>query len=91
MSSAYYPESQGALDGFHQTLKTMLRTYCVETEKDWVEGLPLLMFAVRETVQQSTGFSPAELDFGHNVSGPLKMLKEQLLSSNHRPHLFLSI
>ena len=28
ISSAYYPESQGALERFHQTLKNMMRTYC---------------------------------------------------------------
>ena len=28
-SSAYHPESQGALEGFHQTLKTMIRMYCI--------------------------------------------------------------
>lgn len=80
MSSAYHPESQGALERFHQTLKTMLRTFCVSTGKDWVEGLPLLLFAVRETVQESLGFSPSELVFGHTVRGPLKLLQKQLLS-----------
>ena len=29
-SSAYHPESQGALERFHQTLKTMIRMYCTE-------------------------------------------------------------
>ncbi len=50
MSSAYHPEAQGALERFHQTLKYMLRAFCVETDKDWVDGLPLLMFAIRESV-----------------------------------------
>ena len=36
-SSAYHPESQGALERFHQTLKNMLRTYCMEQEKEWDE------------------------------------------------------
>ena len=27
-SSAYRPQSQGALERFHQTLKNMIRTYC---------------------------------------------------------------
>lgn len=80
VSSAYHPESQGALERFHQTLKTMLRTYCVDSEKEWDEGLPLLLFSVRETVQESLGFSPAELVFGHTVRGPLKLLKETWLS-----------
>ncbi len=54
MSSAYHPESQGAVERFHQTLKSLLRTFCIETGKEWVDGLPLLMFAVRESVQDVT-------------------------------------
>ena len=75
-SSAYHPESQGALERFHQTLKNMIRSYCFDTEKDWDEGIHLLLFAVRESVQESLGFSPFELVFGHTVRGPLKLLKK---------------
>ena len=75
-SSAYHPESQGALERFHQTLKTMIKTYCLEHAKDWDEGVHLLLFAAREAVQESLGFSPFELVFGHSVRGPLKLLKE---------------
>lgn len=81
----YHPESQGAVERFHQTLKTLLRTFCIETGKDWVDGLPLLMFAVRESVQESLGFSPAELVFAHTVRGPLKLLKEQLIGKDSAP------
>ena len=58
ISSAYHPQSQGALERFHQTLKSLLRSYCVELESDWEEGLPWLLLAIREVVQESTGFSP---------------------------------
>ena len=44
-SSAYHPESQGALERFHQTLKTMIKMYCIENSKDWDEGVHLLLFA----------------------------------------------
>uniref|UniRef100_A0A3B3T130 Gypsy retrotransposon integrase-like protein 1 n=1 Tax=Paramormyrops kingsleyae TaxID=1676925 RepID=A0A3B3T130_9TELE len=80
VSSAYHPESQGALERFHQTFKNMLRTFCLDAGKEWDEGVPLLLFAIRDTVQESTGFSPAELVFGHTVRGPLKVLQEQWLS-----------
>uniref|UniRef100_A0A669F703 Gypsy retrotransposon integrase-like protein 1 n=1 Tax=Oreochromis niloticus TaxID=8128 RepID=A0A669F703_ORENI len=83
-SSPYHPESQGALERFHQTLKTMLRKYCLESGKDWEEGLPLLLFAVREATQESLGFSPADLVFGHTVRGPLRLLKEKWLSESHQ-------
>jgi transposase InsO family protein len=81
-SSAYHPESQGALERFHQTLKNMIRSYCLDTDKNWDEGIHLLLFAVRESVQESLGFSPFELVFGHTVRGPLKLLKEKLLSDD---------
>ncbi len=48
VSSPYHPESQRTLERFHQTLKTMIHVYCLQTGKDWVEGLPLLLIAARE-------------------------------------------
>ena len=77
-SSAYHPESQGALERFHQTLKNMIKIYCFDPGKDWDEGIHLLLFAIRESVQESLGFSSFELVFGHNVRGPLKLLKEKI-------------
>ena len=73
---------KGVLERFHSTLKNMIRTYCLDNEKDWDEGISLLLFAVRESVQESLGFSPFELVFGHSVRGPLKLLKENWLSEN---------
>ena len=84
-SSAHHPERQGALERFHQTLKNIIRSYCFDTEKDWDEGIHLLLFAVRESVQESLGVSPFELVFGHSVRGPLKLLKEKFLSNDETP------
>ena len=84
-SSAYHPESQGALERFHQTLKYMIRSYCFDTEKDWDEGIHLLLFAVRESVQEFLRFGPFELVFGHTVRGSLKLIKEKFLSQEDTP------
>ena len=84
VSSPYHPESQGALERYHQTLKTMIKTYCHDHEKDWDEGVPLLLFATREVIQESLGFSPFDLVFGHSVRGPLKLLKDQWLAAETR-------
>lgn len=86
-SSADPPESQGALERFYQTLKIMLRTYCLEFEKDWDEGVHLQMFAIREVVQESLGFSPSELIFAHTVRGPLKLLKDKWLCGGTEQNL----
>lgn len=76
-SSAYHAQSQGAFEQFHQTLKSLLRAYCVEMDRDWEEGLPWLLLAAREVTQESTGFSPNELVFGHTVCVPLTLLHDQ--------------
>ena len=79
-STAYHPQSQGALERFHQTLKSMLKKYCLENTKDWDEGVHFALFAAREAVQESLGFSPFELIFGHTVRGPMHLLKEKWLA-----------
>ena len=76
-STAYHPESQGAIERFHQTLKSLLRSYCTELGHDWEEGLPWLMLAAREVTQESIGFSPNDLVFGHTVRGPLAVLHSE--------------
>ena len=76
-SSAYHPENQGAIERFHQTLNNMLKTYCNKTGRDWDEGVHLLLFAARDSVQESLEFSPFKLVFGH-FQGPLKLYKEKL-------------
>lgn len=47
VSSPYHPESQGALERWHQTFKSMLRKYSFETGKNWDEGVPFVLFAAR--------------------------------------------
>ncbi|PIK47381.1 hypothetical protein BSL78_15768 [Apostichopus japonicus] len=81
-SSAYHPESQGALERYHQTLKNMLKTFCHESQMDWDKGIDFVVFATRETPNESTGFSPFELIYGHEVRGPLKLMKEKWLTDS---------
>ncbi|XP_076053551.1 uncharacterized protein LOC143032568 [Oratosquilla oratoria] len=82
MSSAYHPQSQGALERYHQTLKTMLRKWCLGNDTGCDQALPYLLSAVREVPNESLGISPFALVFGHEVRGPLKVLKECLLKGH---------
>lgn len=81
-SSAYHPKSQGALERFHHTHKTMLNTYCYKYEKDWDKEVHLVLFAAQEAFQESFGLSHFELVFCHTVRGPdpLKLVKEKWLT-----------
>ncbi len=61
---------------FNQTLVQMLRKFVHEVGTDWDQWLPYLMFAYREVPQASTGFSPFQLMYGHEVQGPLSLVRE---------------
>ena len=78
-SSAYHPQSQGAIERFHRSLKDMVRVYSNQFSSDWDVAMPFLMFAVRDTVNESTGFTPFQLVYSHEVRGPLSMMKERLV------------
>ncbi len=48
----------------------------MELDADWEEGLLWMLLAIREVIQESLGFSPNELVFGHVVRGPTAVLAE---------------
>lgn len=75
-TSPYHPQTDGLVERFNQTLKSMLRKAASDEGKDWDKLVPYLLFAYREVPQASTGFSPFELLYGRNVRGPLDVLKE---------------
>ena len=53
----------------------MLRKTAVKEGLDWDKMLPYILFAYREVPQASTGFSPFELLYGHQVRGPLDIIE----------------
>lgn len=75
-TTPYHPQTDGLTERFNQTLKQMLRKFVCDSGRDWDQWLPYLLFAYREVPQSSTGFSPFELLYGHEVRGPLALLQE---------------
>ena len=90
-STAYHPQTQGALECFHQMLKNMMKAYCTAERKDWDEGILLLLFAARESIEESLGFSPFKLVFGHLPRGPLKLLKECWLDDDSEKSVLMHV
>lgn len=75
-TSPYHPQTDGLVERFNKTLKSMLRKFVNDSGSDWDQWLPFLLFAYREVPQSSTGFSPFQLLYGHSVRGPLDVLRE---------------
>lgn len=75
----YHLQTDGLVERFNQTLKSMLRKFVSKSVSDWDQWLPYLLFAYREVSQVSTGFFPFQLFYGRQVRGSLDLLKEQWL------------
>ena len=82
-TTPYHPQTDGLVERFNKTLKSMLRRATCDVGKDWDKLLPYLLFAYREVPQSSTGFSPFELVYGRAVRGPLDVLRE-VWETDHR-------
>ena len=76
-TTPYHPQTDGLVERFNKTLKSMLKRVASEEGRDWDTLLPYILFAYREVPQATTGFSPFELVFGREVRGPLDILKEE--------------
>ena len=84
-TSPYHPQTDGLVERFNGTLKSMLKKFVSREQSDWDEYLPYLLFAYREVPQESTGFSPFELLYGRKVRGPLDVLKESWTGETTEP------
>ncbi|KAK7089232.1 hypothetical protein V1264_024235 [Littorina saxatilis] len=75
-SAVFHPAGNGLCERMNGTLKNMLKKMCIEQPKAWDTFISALLFAYRETPQESLGFSPFELLFGRTVRGPMQLLRQ---------------
>ena len=74
-TSAYHPETNGCLEGWHRILTPMI-SKCIKSKKDWVDQVKYALFAYRSAPHINTAFTPFELIYGMNLRGPLELLAD---------------
>lgn len=74
-TSGYHPETNGALERSHKTLKEYLRNYINKNLDDWNNYIPYALFMLNSTPSTSTGFTPFELMHGFKANLPLSVCK----------------
>ena len=75
-SSPYHPQTDGILEQFHSTVKSMLKKIMYKFNSQCDSVLPYILFAYQEVPSESTGFSPLELLFGKCDREPLYILRK---------------
>ena len=69
-STAYHPESQGLVERYNSTLKTMLSEVVNNRHSDWDRLCPFLQFAYNSSRHETTNISPNYLVFGRDIPLP---------------------
>ena len=75
-SSAFHPQTDGQTERTNRTLEEMLRHYVSPNHSDWDKHLPMIEFAMNNSLQSSTGQTPFYLYTGRHPITPLSSLSE---------------
>ena len=71
-SSAYRPETNGAVEAANKNIKRILRKM-VETSRDWSEKLPFALWAYRTSFRTSTRSTHYSLVYGMEAMLPFEI------------------
>ncbi len=77
-TTAYHPESNGAVFRLHRHLKDTLRARAAAAT--WSEELPFVLLRRRAQPREDTGLSPAEAVFGTPIVLPNEFLQNEEMS-----------
>jgi len=66
MSTAFHLETDGASERTNKTVSQCLRFHVTRNQEGWVRALPWVRFAIMNTVNKLTGFSPFQLHMGRS-------------------------
>ncbi|KAK2898063.1 hypothetical protein Q8A73_014443 [Channa argus] len=69
-----HPQSDGLVERFNRTLATQLAILTSQHQKDWDQHLPLVLWAYRTAVQESSQCTPATLMFGRELQTPVDLV-----------------
>lgn len=65
----YFP-SANMTERYNRSIKTCLAIWAKDDHRNWDIHLPYVVFALRTSVSESTGFSPARLLYGREIPQP---------------------
>ncbi len=72
-TSPYHPETNGAVERMHGTMKSVLGK-SIDEGLDWVGQLCFVLFVLRQMPHADTGYSPFDMVYGFRVRTPLDAL-----------------
>ena len=81
-TTVYNPRCNGLVESLNGTIKQMLKRLCKDQPTNWNRFISPCLFALRQVVNESTGFSPFTMLYGRTPRGPMQVLKELWTQDN---------
>ena len=78
-STAFHPQTDGQSERANRTLEQFLRHYVSSRQDDWDDYLDIAEFAINDSVNPSTGYSPFYLMYGVNPSCAVDLACESVV------------
>ena len=73
-STAYHPQTDGQSEKMNDVVEQILRTYTIFKPDDWDRRLAAAEYAINNSVNISTGFSPFYLNYGYSPDSVLDII-----------------
>lgn len=71
----YYPQANPT-EAYNKTVERMIAMFAEDDHRSWDVELNALLFALRTTKNDSTGYSPAFLTYGRELSNPYDVFRD---------------
>jgi hypothetical protein len=78
-STAYHPQTDGQSERANRTLEEYLRHYVSPLQDNWDEYLDLAEFAINDSTNPSTGYSPFYLSYGQHPNTALDLTTDAMV------------
>ena len=90
-STAYHPQTQGVVERMNSVVSQTLRCLIHESKnvKSWEILLPTVEMVINSSPNQSTGFSPFFLNYGHEPVTPMQLLRGDESASTESVESFI--
>ena len=84
-STPLHPEGNSLVERLNQSVKKLLHHVCKTNPKQWHKLLPLVLWCIRESKNDTLGVSPSMMVMGRNPSNPLKIIRDSWTGENNLP------